>query len=281
MFGSQVLETAIGIVFVFLAVSLIVSAIQEAIASLLKLRALTLRSGLKEMLADANSGLAFFEAVIRHPVVASANARPSYVSAQQFSTAIMDILGGSGILPSSVKSLRIAAQNLPEGQFRTVLQSLFREGEADLTGFEARLQHWFDQSMDRLSGVYKRWSQVLSFVIGGVLALVFQINALAVIFVLWTEEALRSQVNAQVADYLKQGGGTGINGLQTPLAKFGFSPIWEGPPITHDFTWFAGCFITAFAVMLGAPFWFGTLQSLVNIRGTGPAPAKASPEPGK
>jgi hypothetical protein len=106
--------------------------------------------------------MAFYQAIIRHPVVGPANTRPSYISAQQFSTAVMDILGGAGAVPSAVSSLRIAAQNLPAGRMRTVLQSLFREGETDLAGFESRLQHWFDQSMDRLSGVYKRLSQWLS-----------------------------------------------------------------------------------------------------------------------
>src|SRR5215470_7726005 len=115
MFGSQVLETAIGLVFVFLAISLITSAIQEALASVLKLRANTLRNGLKEMLTDASTGSGFFEALIRHPVITPTNVPPSYISAQQFSMAIVDLLGGSGVLPSSVKSLRIAAQNLPEG----------------------------------------------------------------------------------------------------------------------------------------------------------------------
>ena len=58
MFGSQVLETAIGLIFVFLSVSLITSAIQELIASATKLRALTLRSGLKSMFVDGKQGLA-------------------------------------------------------------------------------------------------------------------------------------------------------------------------------------------------------------------------------
>ena len=154
MLGSTVLETAIGLIFLFLGVSLLTTAIQEFIASVTHLRALTLKAGLKSIIVDGQQGLALYQALIRHPVIAPTRVTPSYVSAEQFSTAIIHLLGGGGAVPSAVSSLRVAAQNMPDSPIKAVVASMFREGEETLDNFEQRLQHWFDQSMERVSGIY-------------------------------------------------------------------------------------------------------------------------------
>lgn len=56
MFGSAILDAAIGVIFGFLAISLFSSAVVEAINSVLKTRAINLRSGIKELLNDPGFG---------------------------------------------------------------------------------------------------------------------------------------------------------------------------------------------------------------------------------
>jgi hypothetical protein len=55
---------------------------------------------------------------------------------------------------------------------------------------------------------------------------------------------------------------------------------WNGVALTvGPTTWIErilGWLVTGLAVSLGAPFWFDILSKLVNIRGTGDKPAKAS-----
>ena len=195
MLDSRVLETAIGLVFLFLGFSLATTAIQEFLASALKLRAGTLKAGLKTMLVEADGGLDFYKKMIGHPLIAATGKKPSYVFASQFSNAAMQIIGGAQAIPSTVKSLRVAIQALPNSQFKMVLNSLLRDGETGITNFETRLQAWFDQSMDRISGVYKRLSQYIGLGIGVVVAFVFQANAIAVGSDLWNEPALRAPMN--------------------------------------------------------------------------------------
>ncbi len=50
MFGSQILEVAIGIVFVYLILSLICSAINELVARMSALRSRTLEDGIRNLL---------------------------------------------------------------------------------------------------------------------------------------------------------------------------------------------------------------------------------------
>ena len=64
MFGAEILDVAIGVVFVFLLVSVVCSAIREGIEAWLKTRAAYLERGIRELLHDRNGrGLArnFYE----------------------------------------------------------------------------------------------------------------------------------------------------------------------------------------------------------------------------
>ena len=68
MFGSTVLEVAIGLTFCYATVALIVSTVQEALASALRLRARTLVDGVRRMLGDPGfTGLA--RSVYAHALV--------------------------------------------------------------------------------------------------------------------------------------------------------------------------------------------------------------------
>ena len=59
MFGSTILDVAIGLIFSFLAISLFTSATVEAINSLLQLRAVNLKSGIMALVNDPGfAGLA-------------------------------------------------------------------------------------------------------------------------------------------------------------------------------------------------------------------------------
>jgi len=274
MLNNPILQTAIGLVFVFLGFSLITTALQEAIASFLRLRAVTLRSGLQQMLTQGEQGIQFYNKLMAHPVIKPAGSLPSYISARQFSTAAVHIITGSASVPASVASLRIAVLNLPDSPFKTTLVSLFREGENEFDSFEKRLQGWFDESMDRVSGVYKRWSQYISLAIGLVLAFLFQADAVAIAHSLWTEPYLRDEIVRKAGDLAKSSasGASSLPDIDTVapgliLFHPGAAPHWTIVP---------GCLITAFAITLGAPFWFDLLQQFVSLRGTGPVPVRST-----
>ena len=277
MLGSQILETVTGLVFMFLAVSLATTAIQELVASVTRLRANTLRSGLKAIMTDGEKGQALFEGVVGHPVVAAIGTKPSYISAQQFTSALFHTLVDNQTIPQSAATLRVAVEKA-DGPIKTVLLSLFREGEQDLTAFENRLQAWFDTSMDRVSGVYKRYSQYLSLGIGAMLAFMFQINAIGIVLLLWSEGPLRNAVDRAMTSYFGSPGPSGsgsLDKLAPAFDLFGLTPIWNGH-VSFGVTWLIGCLITAIAASLGAPFWFDFLQLFVNVRGTGPTPTSKS-----
>src|SRR4029079_11621332 len=110
MFGSRILEVAIGIIFVFLLVSMICSAIREGIESWVKARAAFLEQGIRELLHDRHAvGIA--RSVYTHPLIYGLYAAeyepgsatrvlsglsrggnlPSYIPSRSFALALLDI----------------------------------------------------------------------------------------------------------------------------------------------------------------------------------------------
>ncbi|MBK8834128.1 MAG: hypothetical protein IPO29_04500 [Anaerolineae bacterium] len=101
MFGSTILDVVIGVVFLFLALSLVTSMLNESIAGFLSLRGRTLEQGVRSMLNDP-AGERLARQVYAHPLVTALTKqttldrilrrapRPPYLPASVFSAALMD-----------------------------------------------------------------------------------------------------------------------------------------------------------------------------------------------
>jgi hypothetical protein len=119
MFGSSILEVALGVTFVYLLLSLICTALNEAIASLLEKRGANLFEGIKNLLNDPTfTGLA--QQVYNHGLIGGISQhasdpnkptrRPSYMSPQNFSLALLDILGIRGAVGAQYGDLLAQAE---------------------------------------------------------------------------------------------------------------------------------------------------------------------------
>src|SRR5947209_12075870 len=101
MFGSEVLDVAIGLILLFLLLSLVCSSIKEAFETVLHHRAQYLEHGLREMFGDLNRK-AFVPEFYRHPLIkglfrgeyrpTSTWNLPAYIPAHTFSVALVDLL---------------------------------------------------------------------------------------------------------------------------------------------------------------------------------------------
>src|SRR6476659_8808441 len=119
MFGSSILEVVIGVIFVYLLISLICTALNEAVASLLQKRGRNLFEGIKNLLNDPTfTGLA--QQVYNHGLISGTSQyasdpnrrtrRPSYMSSENFSLALLDILGVRGVITSQYGDLLAQAE---------------------------------------------------------------------------------------------------------------------------------------------------------------------------
>jgi hypothetical protein len=267
MLNSTVLDVALGMVFCWGAVSLIASSVYEAIASALKMRASDLLKGLKELLNDKTfTGLAksvYTNALVnpRDPGRAAdqgeLTAKPSYIDPLHFAAALIEAVQA---LPTEAADLKTKIDQIPDEQIRRLLQGMYARAEGNAEEIRKQLASWFSAAMDRVSGVYKRRAQVFSFLIAFAVAAALRIDTFHLFSALWAHPvsvaslAVPSLVTQAVADLKTLPIGGDLAGQEAWRVVLG---------------WVA----TACSALFGAPFWFGLLQRLTNLRGAGPKPA--------
>ncbi|MEO8335038.1 MAG: hypothetical protein ABI664_08700 [bacterium] len=315
MFGSEILDVAIGVALVFLMMSFLATAVREAIESVVKARAVYLERGIRQLLDDVD-GNGIAQAFYEHPLIFSlyagdydpkdkrflGRALPSYVPARNFADTLIDLVIRGPVKSEyaimqtdavpSVAALRANVGRLRSPQLiRAVLTAMDYAGN-DINVVRQNLQTWFDSGMDRVSGQYKRHTHFWLFVIGLVLAAGLNVNAIAITNHLAKNKAVREALVARASEvirdsqYVKQLTDPAsrdkeaaavtrqLDVLDLPIGLDNYSKQrlaigWTGL--------IGGILITAFAVTLGAPFWFDLLNKMMVIRST-VKPHEKSPE---
>jgi hypothetical protein len=203
-----ILQVAIGICFVFLLFSLIVSAINELVQAMLSMRAAQLKAGIGELLQDREFENAAKE-FCAHPLISclskGADGRPSYIASRTFVTTVIDLVRNGQIVANNIKGADLATQiaNIQNLELRRALSSLFDQANRDAAAFEKALENWFNEAMDRVSGWYKRWTQYWLFALGMALAAAANIDALHIIGALSTDPKLQLAAGNAAIEYLK------------------------------------------------------------------------------
>lgn len=210
MFGSSILEVVVGVVFVYLLLSLVCSALNEWIASWLRMRSETLRSAIRNLLNDSGkSGMA--EALYDHPLIKTlaehkGKRGPSYIPSRTFALALLDTIAPPDPAkgPKAINEVRSAATQLPDSEMKRVLLLLINEAEGDLKKVTENIMRWFDDAMERVSGWYKRRVQRIIIGLAIVVTIVSNADTLAITTSLWRDPALRASVVASAEETARQ-----------------------------------------------------------------------------
>lgn len=310
MFNSGILDVAIGIVFVYLLVSLIVTAANELIAAIFKMRGRVLWQGICNLLPAGEGKKNIARQVYAHPLIVglSQSARPSYIPSRTFTLALLDVVSGGTGQIAKLQQLPAKIELLPEN-LRRSLHLLLSESQDDLERFKTNIEVWFNDSMDRVSGVYRRKVHYALFFIGFVLAVSLNVDTIVLANRLSHDSALRAALvsNAEAAARRPaplSGAGEGqtvpqqeaalaatikeLNQLSLPIGWAGSDPDltpnfatlgWWGGLMDAVKRHFLGWMLTAFAATFGAPFWFDLLNRFINIRSAGKAPEEKPKDP--
>jgi len=167
------------------------------------------------------------------------------------------------------------------------------------------IEIWFNQSMERVSGWYKRKVQAVTIVVAIVVTAALNVDSVAIAQQLAKDVTLRSAIVAQAEQAAAQAppvaavpgpaGATAtpvedtsarirkLTDTVTDLNALGLPIGWPDPAKRHDAAWILlkvmGLLLTAGAASLGAPFWFDVLNKFMSVRSAGKAPEEAPKAP--
>lgn len=312
--GSPVIDIAIGLSFVFFLLSVIASAISEFCAGVVNLRGKILLKGIEGMIGDARLAREVFD----HPLLRTngkkdskfgltvkegeppsfwsrikLERKPSYVSAKNFARALLAVANEKKPDPEKGQGDSSAA---------FLWQQLAALGIAGRERDLPKVERWFDDSMDRVSGWYKRWSQWLTIAIAIAVAIGLNANTLRIAERLDKEPATRAAVVASAEKTLEKQGESAEEVAKEekksvePVAQIKeagetFSKatgevtalklpfLWGDGNDPGTMSWIdnaLGWLLTVVAISLGAPFWFDTLNKLANLRMAGKKPEEGA-----
>jgi hypothetical protein len=209
MFGSMVLSVVLGLIFVYFVFSMACSKLNEVVAARLQWRADTLEKWLRQSLdpkADpAKEGSAItVDAFKQSSFITSVTSEratkrlPSYIAPQTFSLALLDLLAPGEGQVTTVDEVKRALAALPPGHpAKAPLTRIAIEAGKDLAAFRVGVERWFNDSMGRVSGWYKRRIQRWMLVYAAALSILLNVDSLAIARTLWTQDAVREAVVAQ------------------------------------------------------------------------------------
>jgi hypothetical protein len=311
---SVALDVAISLSFLYLLLALLVTTIQELLASFLRLRAHHLYAAIRQMLVTPELGKELYG----HPLIKNlvnralktdeqgtpnwrADGLPSYIPSRTFALALIDVLRGKK--PSKVTEADQAVQQLeglfaqlPPGDIRKALLALMTEADRRLKDVDTQaevlrqaIETWFNDRMARASGWYKRRMQLWSIVASATVVSLVYADTVHIVRKLWRDANLRESMVAAAQAFHSANGAppaspqpAGVSELATSvltqgdrLLRSGFPVGWEEVNNVLEWTfWEAasasiGLTITAFAVSLGAAFWFDMLAKALTLRGSG------------
>jgi hypothetical protein len=313
---EQILGVAIGIVLICLLLSIIASHVREIMAAFTAKRARMLEQAILKMVNDP----AIYEKFASHPLIETisfppakllglsftrdSKPRPTYIASPLFTRILLISLAEIHNL-SSTDVTAVVASLPPNSALRQKLNAIILGIEHDAAACVSAVEQWYDGTMDRVNGLYKRHTQTWLIVLGMILAVAFNANLFSITQRLWTSKDARDAVTATAQMYSCKGDepctlpsyDQARNEIQRRLGAelpLGYDwkyvqHYWEsGANPDHERTaavighWgfnLLGWLLTAIAVSLGAPFWFDMLNKLINLRLAGAKPEKATPIP--
>lgn len=351
MFGSTTLDIVISLVFIYLLYSLLITIIGEMVANWLGVRARILRKAIEKMLNDGYeeekdrrfnklrvmlskfflqesadfpqtlAGRFYDQPSIKYltrghkkSLLSFSQTKPSYFSGKNFSDTVAQLFRNKGNGYSDMEKIRFCIKyNTLHIQQETLKQfeNMLHDAGNNIEQFRVKLEEWFDETMDRASGWYKKKLQLILFWLGFIIAAMFNVDSIKIVSILSHDKDVRAQMvqlsiaaadsTSAISKAFKQSHDTAQTNRQlretyatvdaaakdaNRLLGLGWDKVqpekftrW----ITGDpFTWykqfnpfrkeFWGLVLTALALSLGAPFWFDLLKKLVALRSAGVKP---------
>ncbi len=312
MVVSPVIDTGLILAALYLVLSVVVSSINEQIASFFHWRGKLLYSGVRNLLSGTED---LTKAIFAHPLIASSGPCPSYIDARNFSLALWQSIaaaktsqdaGGKTVLSYDLSDAVIAPgtaagtlqsqiAQLPSANLRSSLYALLSQAQGDYASLLQATDAWFNRQMDRVAGWYRRKTQYVMIAIAVVLVALLGVDTIKIVSRLYVNSDVAGALAASVATTLSEPTAAPatppplnyneqlnlLSALDDPrfIGTFISGPVFFSSDDKNaelrpmgEATHIAGVIITIIVASLGAPFWFDVFALFINCRMAGPKP---------
>ena len=82
------------------------------------------------------------------------------------------------------------------------IEEYVTEGETKLAKARGNVEKWFDDSMDRVSGVFKRYSLAMALLVGFLVSLALNVDSINLTFYLWREPSVRTALAQNASQFV-------------------------------------------------------------------------------
>lgn len=292
---TVIIQVAIGVIFVWVTLAVITSQVQEWVSSILAWRANFLESAIEQMLGNPEAKKRLY----KHPLIQglysnSGKRKPAGIPQDKFALVLFEEVINSGItiadakntfdnLKKSVAVLKTKGEGNVLQNFAASLDTLLIgiEEKADdathsITEARIRVESWFNDSMDRLGGAYRRRMQITGLIVGITVAAVLNVDTGAIMTTLWKDPIIRQAIVTQAGQLQESDIQPGeaaptveeiaknaekLNVLSLPIG-------WSAKNIpTNANGWvgkIVGILLSGMAAAQGAPYWFDIMRKLVT-----------------
>lgn len=190
------LQIIISVIVIYLVFSVIVYVIVEAISNALQLRGRTLRRAVLHFFNDGELRLG--ERIYAHPLVDRLRRKDdkltAYIPSRNVAAAIIDIVGEGGEIRGAYEQFLSRVKALPEGSTKRLLASLAQQS-TNLETLTASLEKWFNESMDRVTGWYKKRIRWVVLVVSMAVTVGFNVDTVYILQALRADPVLRQRIN--------------------------------------------------------------------------------------
>jgi hypothetical protein len=296
------IDILVGLSVVMLVASMAVTVMTGFVTHIRNSRGRNLQQGIADLLRLINPSFtsavvnAIAGAVLTHPLIRDNKGRMgSVIHREELTKLLMELSAGNGpqqLEPAIQAQLQktlaehgidnpaqtldnIRALALQLEKSNPELSNMARSNLAILheaeSRFVAKINTWFDQTMDRVSERFTLSTRTITFICGLILALALQLDSIALVNRISVDDALRQSLVTQAQKISEQ-----INSNAPQSRDLYSSVIDQGvvsvPKYPEDFSklrdlrHLTGILFTTLLLSLGAPFWYGALKQLLQLR---------------
>ena len=300
----KTIDVLIGVTTVLLLFSMAVTVITQALTNLGGRRGRHLRNGLADLLQQLGIPTRDYakeiaDSLLKHPLIAEGKGkRGTVIHREEFTKLLLDLASGAGAkklegdsLDTLKKVLADGGINDPEKALNNIhamalqleasnpeISNHLRDGIAIVheapSVFVARVNSWFDQTIDRVSQRFTTYTHWVTMGVAVAVVLAVQLDVIAVADRLWIDDQFRSTVVSDAAKQYSPGAaGASAKGDPKPyydllnsagLITFPLNRNWL--PQLRDPRKAPGMLLSVLLISLGAPFWYNILKDLLKLR---------------